>query len=139
MDRETPVCTFLAHQVRAYEEPGPFIQAVKKEISEEWFSIGTDFPRTVPCRAYPGNIEPEKKTDACQLIWNNRTSLRETWDRDTEDVARVRILVATNGSTKLSTEILFEWASIDSKNEFVAILIKGGKIFGFRKLGEFSI
>lgn len=44
--------------------------------------------------------------------------------------------VASNESTYLPEEIIFEWASIESNSEMVSILVEGGRATGFSVLGR---
>lgn len=111
-DKSPPVCTFLRHQRCVYDKPDEFHKAIRKEVEEGWFSETSKFPRTIPFRACPQSIEPKKEADEWKLIWNNRAPHGGNWESTIEESDGKRIAVATNGSTELPIEILFEWASI---------------------------
>lgn len=57
---------------------------------------------------------------------------KRAWESKIEDDNWVRISIATIGSTDLPVEIFFEWASIGSINELLAIFIEGGKLSGIQ-------
>lgn len=116
---------------RAYEKPETFHNAVQKGVDNRLFSSPTSFPRTIPFRACPGSIEPKKKKDTWRLIWNHSAPHLGTWASTIEGANGTAQAIATRGIT----EILLEWASIGSNNEFVVILTEGVKITGHNVLG----
>lgn len=126
----------MSHQKRAHEKPEELYEAIGKEIMEGWLSNSTRFPRTVPFRACPRSIELKKEANSWLLICNHSAPMRGSWASTLEGKNWKQTAVATNESTDLSEQIMFEWASIHRNSEMVWILVEGGRETGFRVFGR---
>lgn len=65
------------------------------------------------------------------MIWNNTESHQGSWTSIIEVDNGKIITVATDGYSNLSSDILFELASIESKKELIYILAEGSRVTGY--------